>query len=115
MGLGICFFLSLFGGRNEAQQNKFVVIVACLFPRWRNGLRVDIEHVEEAATAATATATPGPPTSTGCLHVPVANLTKIEFRNMLAKRKCTKKEPPKDYKKKGTQKIRGEKTKLAGK
>jgi len=29
MGLGICFFLSLFGGRNEAQQNKFVVIVAC--------------------------------------------------------------------------------------
>jgi len=75
-----------------------------------------LSQVEEAAaTAATATATPGPPTSTGCLHVPVANLTKIEFRNMLAKRKCTKKEPPKDYKKKGTQKIRGEKTKLAGK
>jgi len=31
MGLGICFFLSLFGGRNEAQQNRFVVIVACCF------------------------------------------------------------------------------------
>jgi len=60
-----------------------------------------LSQVEEAATAAAAatSATPGPPTSTGCLRVPVANLTKIEFRNMLAKKKMYKKEPAKDYKK----------------